>query len=391
MTCIGTPNYALHNLGTPRLIYPLLAAGITLLFLLFGGKARGEQPKADIRFTTVITKEPGRYIGWPTAAKTASGELLSVFSGDRDEHVCPWGKTELVRSFDGGRTWSAPVTVNNTPLDDRDAGILVTAKGTIIVSWFTSLAFDDSNYTKYYPAEMVKSWKRHAEKLGPETRKQWLGSWIRRSTDGCRTWEDPVRVQGSAPHGPVQLRDGCLLYVGRVYFDAEPSLSAEESGDDGRTWRRIGTIPLPPGDTIANYHEPHAVETERGQIVVLIREEARNVMMQSESYDGGMTWTTAHSTGIWGCPPHLLRLRDGRLVVVYGYRREPFGERSCISTDSGTTWDAAHPIAIAPAFDGDLGYPASVELDDGSIFTVYYQKDKPGEKTCLMGTRWQLK
>jgi hypothetical protein len=376
-----------------RLVYPLVAAGIALLFLPFGGRVRGEEPGADILFTTVVCKEPGRYIGWPTVVKTASGELLAVFSGDRDEHVCPWGKTEIVRSADGGRTWSSPVTVNNTPLDDRDAGILLTEKGTVIVSWFTSLAFDDSNYTKHYPAELVKSWRRHAEKLGPETRKQWLGSWVRRSTDGGRTWGDPVRVQGSAPHGPIQLRGSRLLYVGRVYFDSEPSLSVEESSDDGQTWRRIGTVPIPPGGDIKYYHEPHAVETDflPGRIVVMIREEEHNIMMQSESTDGGRTWTTAHSTGIWGCPPHLLRLRDGRLVAVYGYRREPFGERACISINGGRTWDTPHPITIASAHDGDLGYPASVELADGSIFTVFYQKEKPGEKTCLMGTRWRLK
>jgi len=29
-----------------------------------------------------------------------------------------------------------------------------------------------------------------------------------------------------------------------------------------------------------------------------------------------------------------------------------------------------------------------INLDDGSIFTVYYQINKPGERTCLMSTRW---
>jgi hypothetical protein len=40
---------------------------------------------------------------------------------------------------------------------------------------------------------------------------------------------------------------------------------------------------------------------------------------------------------------------------------------------------------------GDLGYPASVQLPDGSIYTVYYQIDKPHEKTSLMGTNWKIK
>ncbi len=374
-----------------RYIYPLAVSIVALILFLAAGKGRAQESGAEIVFQTVIAKEPGRYIGWPTIAKTASGELLAVFSGDRDEHVCPWGKTELVRSSDNGKTWSAPVTINNTPLDDRDAGIIVTRKGTIIVSWFTSLAFDDSNYYKHYPADVVASWRRHAEKLGPETRKQWLGSWVRRSTDGGRTWGDPIRMQGSTPHGPIELKDGRLLYVGRVLYNWEPSVSVEESSDDGVTWKRIGTVPVAPGDNIASYHEPHPVEAADGTIVTVIREEKRNIMMQSESRDGGKTWSVPRQSGVWGCPPHLIRLHDGRILFVYGHRRQPYGERACVSADNGRTWSVDNPITIAPALNGDLGYPASVELGDGSIFTVYYQKDKPDEKTCLMGTLWRLK
>jgi hypothetical protein len=41
----------------------------------------------QILSTSVICKEPGRSLAWPTIAKTPAGELLVVFSGDRDEHV----------------------------------------------------------------------------------------------------------------------------------------------------------------------------------------------------------------------------------------------------------------------------------------------------------------
>ena len=166
----------------------------------------------------------------------------------------------------------------------------------------------------------------------------------------------------------------------------------EESRDDGRTWQRIGTIPVAPGEKIENYHELHAVELENGKIIVMIRynppESENNIMRQTESSDGGKTWTVPHSTGIWGYPPHLIGLSDGRIIVVYGHRREPYSERACISRDGGKTWDVENSIEIKSAINGDLGYPASVKLDDGTIFTIYYQIDKEGEKTCLMGTRW---
>ena len=370
----------------------MLFSVLLLSIIAFSGSVAAQESKATIISSQVICKEPGRYIGWPTIAKTAEGELLVVFSGDRDEHVCPWGKTELVRSSDGGKTWSEPVIVNNTPLDDRDAGIILTKQGTIIVSWFTSLAFDEPQYQKYYSAEVTETWKRHAEKLSPETRKRWLGCWIRRSTDGGKTWGDHIRVQGNSPHGPIQLRDGRILYAGKTLWEENKSLSVEESSDDGRTWQRIGTIPVAPGEKIEHYHELHAVELENGKIIVLIRynppERENNIMRQTESSDGGKTWTVPHSTGIWGYPPHLIALNDGRIVVVYGHRKEPYSERACISRDGGRTWDFDNTIELKSAINGDLGYPASVELDDGSIVTVYYQIDKEGEKTCLMGTRW---
>jgi hypothetical protein len=31
-----------------------------------------------------------------------------------------------------------------------------------------------------------------------------------------------------------------------------------------------------------------------------------------------------------------------------------------------------------------------VELNDGTLLTVYYQQERAGEKTCLMATRWRL-
>jgi len=381
--------------STTRAVPWIFVITATVSFLhLAGTESLAQETKATIISSKVLCKEPGHYIGWPTVAKTLGGELLAVFSGDRDEHVCPWGKTEMVRSGDGGKTWSKPVTVNNTPLDDRDAGIIVTSGGTMLVSWFTSLAFDDPRYIKHYPADVTKTWRRHADKLGPEIRSEWLGCWVRRSLDGGNKWGDFIRVPVNAPHGPIELDDGRLLYVGKTLWAENKTLQVLESRDEGVTWRKLGEIKVAPGESIGHYHELHAVETLDGKLVVLIRynppERENNIMRQTESTDGGKTWSTPHPTGIWGYPPHLIRLADGRVVVVYGHRRKPFSERACVSYDNCKTWDVEHPIELKSAENTDLGYPASVEMDDGSIFTVYYQPDKTGEKTCLMGTHWKL-
>ena len=352
-------------------------------------------PDAEILETKVLCHEPGRYIGWPTIMKTRSGELVVVFSGNRDDHVCPYGITQMVRSSDNGKTWSLPVTINNTPLDDRDAGIIQTKADTWVVSWFTSLAFDRPHFYKEHP-----DWKRHAEKLGPETRKRWLGSWIRRSEDNGKTWGDPIRVKVSAPHGPIQLRDGRLLYIGSGTFHNRHGIGVEESRDDGKTWQVISEIPIPPTDSLNVYYEPHVVELKNGKLVAMFRYQPRDLaqrfLRQSESTDGGRTWTITHKTPIWGYPPHLIQLKNGWVLVVYGVRKKPYSERACISKDGGRTWDVAHEITLTHSIiengrTGDLGYPASVQLDDGSIWTVYYEVAHTGEKPSLMATHWKLK
>ena len=71
-----------------------------------------------------MPKEKFGYFGWPSIARQADGTLIVAASGFRNQHVCPWGRTVVCKSHDDGATWSAPIVVNNTPLDDRDAGVI---------------------------------------------------------------------------------------------------------------------------------------------------------------------------------------------------------------------------------------------------------------------------
>ncbi len=331
-----------------------------------------------------------RYIGWPTVARTRSGELLAVFSGDRDFHVCPWGRVFLVRSSDQGETWSEPVCIANTPLDDRDAGIIETKEGTLVVAWFSVDAFIKT--CPYYA--------RHSTKSPPEVRERWLGQFVIRSTDGGKTWGPPAQTVGSAPHGPIELADGRLLYVGiNCRLGDERTLAVEESRDDGLSWKHITDIPIPDDEPVTFFAEPHVVETTSGKLVAMFRYESNDTLelylWQSESLDGGKSWSVVHPTPIWGYPPHLLELSNGWLLVSYSRRTRPWSERACISRDEGETWDVENEISYSNATEDavswDFGYPSSVELDDGSILTVYYQTHKRFERPCLMSTRWKIR
>jgi hypothetical protein len=148
------------------------------------------------------------------------------------------------------------------------------------------------------------------------------------------------------------------------------------SADDGRSWERLAAIAPRPGDRADDYRELHGVEAADGRLVVHIRNHSAsntNVTLQTESTDGGRNWSVPHPIGVWGLQSHLLRLRDGRLVMSYGHRRPPFGNQARVSQDRGRSWSQPVPISEDGA-GSDLGYPPTEELGDGSLLTVWYER-----------------
>ena len=83
-----------------------------------------------------------------------------------------------------------------------------------------------------------------------------------------------------------------------------------------------------------------------------------------------------------------LPLKTSRVRIPFGYRSVPYGEHAIVSYDHGKTW--SEPLVLCEARDGDIGYPCTVEMDDGSLFTVYYQRYADDAKTSMLYTRWRL-
>jgi hypothetical protein len=97
-----------------------------------------------------------------------------------------------------------------------------------------------------------------------------------------------------------------------------------------------------------------------------------------------------HAIGVWGLPSHLLRLRDDRLLMSYGHRRPPFGNQARISSDHGRTW--SEPLIVSgDGASGDLGYPSTVELGDGRLLTVWYERLKDTPRAVIRQAIWRLK
>ena len=352
--------------------------------------SRAASPPARILATRVISLLPHRYHGWPTLARRKSGELLLVCSGGRESHVCPFGRVELMRSPDGGATWSYPRTVLDGPIDDRDAGVLETAKGSILITTFTSLAYEPQLSAKQ--GEAADRWRAAHNRVNAEQRQLALGTWMIRSTDGGVTFSGRYRVPLDSPHGPIQLGDGRLLYAGKALWTPENKVGFCASDDDGQTWTWLADLPTRPGDRHTDYHELHAVETNSGRLIAHIRNHNSahsRETLQSESTDGGKTWSIPHPIGVWGLPSHLLKLRDGRLLMSYGHRRKPFGNQARLSEDEGKTWSP--PIILSgDGVGGDLGYPSTVELDDGRLVTVWYERMADSPRAVLRQATWKL-
>ena len=365
--------------------------------LFAGGRVlRADAPGYEVTETQVINLDGG-YHGWPTVTRRRNGQLVCVSSGGREAHVCPFGQVMMIVSHDDGVSWSYPQVILDGPIDDRDAGILETDQGTLLATTFTSLAYEPILEKaladpESWDAERLAKWKAAHGRMPAEARQRHLGCWMIHSEDGGATWSERYRSVVNSPHGPIQLSGGRLLYPGKVLWQGESRVGVAESFDDGRNWHWLAGIPTREGDDPKNYHELHGVEASDGKLVVQIRNHnsANNrETLQTESTDGGKTWSTPHAIGVWGLPSFLTRLNDGRLLMSYGYRREPFGNQARLSEDGGETW--SEPMTISgDGAGGDLGYPSTVQLGDDSLLTVWYEKMAGSSRAVLRQAKWRL-
>lgn len=370
------------------------------------GRSLAQTSAGTVLETRIISKQPEFYHGWSTVMRRKNGELWLTWSGGRVSHVCPFGQVHAMTSRDEGKTWTWPRVLLDSAIDDRDSGVLESAKGTLIATTFTSLAYE-SHLEKKKSFSTLKSggwemgdmkaqeferWMACHERLSAEERKADLGVWVIRSEDGGMTWSGRIDSNVNSPHGPIQLADGRLLYAGKQLWTEEKKIGVCESKDDGLTWQWVSEIPSRMGDTpVSDYHELHAVEAADGTILVQVRNHSatdKGWTLQTESSDGGKTWSELHPI-CYGLPSHLLRLRDDRILMTYGHRRAPFGNQARISSDNGKTW-SEEIILSGDGIGGDLGYPSTVELTDGSLLTVWYESMADQPLAVLRQAHWTL-
>lgn len=354
-----------------------------------------------------------RYQAWPTSCIDEQGTVY-VLDSLRLTHIDPFGKNVLYKSTDGGDTWSDGVVINDTPLDDRDAGLLYLGNGKMLMTYFCHpTSYYLERETKWQ--SMIDETERDAllqkwESLTTEERKG--GSYVRLSDDYGETWGDPIRVPVSSPHGPTLLANGDLMYVGTIsYQNAADNAGgtvypygtyAFVSHDGGRTWEYKSRIKFFAGFSDSDFYEPYAVQLASGRILVALRAEGEKFDNKTAVYltysdNGGKTWsrTAVVCEGFVGGPAHLVQLPNGAVLMTYGRRvNEPgnaCGIRARISYDDGKTWGDEIVLSTPrDPSDSDLGYPTTVILTDGTLLTVFYQHYFTDAYPSVLCTKWEL-
>jgi BNR repeat-like domain len=349
----------------------------------------------------------GGFVGWVSPVRLKNGDWLVGFNagywhasaptplryspenletylklGMPSHIVAPTGgRAMLIRSTDQGKTWSKPLTMLDTPDDDRHPAFMELPDGTLLCSLFTYPGVDNADLQKN-PSFACRTA-------------------VIRSFDNGKTWDTelirpPSPFLGDETNGPmVLLKDGSALMTidGTPKNGGASQVALFTIKDKGTTWHLLSTVRS--GHKLQEVTVSKEMDTKKSSVLskehpldeanTVVLPDGQWVMMARPegdicwSLDQGKTWTEPVTFGMRMYAPSLYVLRDGTLVCLHGsYQPDHSGLRVIFSTDGGHTW-------IAPAKDyGFLvsrcyGYAKAMELPDGSLFIT--DQDRGGHTT----------
>jgi hypothetical protein len=341
----------------------------------------------------VVYREEGRFAGWPANHGIWSwgNEILVGFSRGyykdlgRFHHIDREKPEEflLARSRDGGETWSVE--------KPQPRGILAGTPGMRHGTMPPHLAEDQPN-------ELREPIRFDHPDFAVTVRMENSNNGMSRfffSYDRGKNWRGPFRLPLFDQKGVMGRTDyvvdgpeKCTLFLTASKANGrEGRPFCARTADGGLSWQFVSFIgPEPIGYAIM----PASVRLSASDLVTTIRRQdlPRSWIEAYASGDDGATWTflsiAEPDTGE-GNPPSLLWLRDKRLCLIYGSRREPFGIYARLSSDQGKFW--GKPITLRDDAGGrDIGYVRSIVRPDGQVVAVYYYHDRTGPTRYLAAT-----
>ena len=332
----------------------------------------------------IIYQDERFYAAFPSVVSRPDGELLVAFrraperrryGAERHSHCDPNSYLVLVRSRDLGRTWSEePELIYAHPFGgSQDPCMVELDDGSLLVTSYAWMVV---------PTEALEQGEKamHTAFGWPFT---FLGGYLMRSVDNGTSWQGPIlppQIEGQTTYFrdvpiPAMNRGAmCQASDGSVYWavahdpvdsPGRTVLDLLVSDTWGEEWEHRGLIAA---DKTVVFNETSMIETVGGDLVAFARTsqfEDHGVVVRS--HDMGATWEPWEDMGVIGHPYHALRLPDGRVFLVYGYRHEPYGIRARVLDPECRDFGGEEIVLRDDGGSGDLGYPRTHLRDDGSF------------------------
>lgn len=321
---------------------------------------------------------------WPNLSTLANGtQVVSIFN--KPSHGRMPGDVECWISEDGGRFWDKKGTsVPHDPMTNRMNVAAGTANNNdlIVIASGWTLKESGENNDLFNLTSVIRAW-------------------VSCSGDGGKKWKVhkdafPVAAIGFTEYIPfgdiLEAHDGSLrvMAYNQSNDKAVNTASMFSSSDNGKTWKWLSQ--MSDGKNTSAFSKGHnetaPFHVGKGKWIAAARRwKAGQAMDLFISNDDGKTWTLESPlTEENQHPGHITRLNDGNLLLTFGNRIQgAFGVGIKMSKDNGQTWGKTR-LLINDLTSSDCGYPASVQLKDGSVMTVFYAKGNATHHRYHMGT-----
>ena len=302
-------------------------------------KRAGDDPFGSVAFSSELIFEkiadaPAHHCS--TITEAGNGDLLVVWYGGSYESADDQALF-LSRRKKGARGWSKPeVLIRDSAQPPGNAVVFRAGAKRLGIVW--------ARMEAARPLRRGGGWG--------QTR-----LFYRMSKDHGVTWSKDEPFLGGVHEGlrnvPITLTSGELLLPLAHSF--------ARTKDDGRTWERMGSVNAG--------GQPTVIERADGSLLTLLRKGPR--ILQTESRDGGRTWSPAVETGLRNPDAGIAmtRLRNGHLVLIFndsGMARTPLNIAR--SLDEGRTWESPLALESNP---GEYSYPCVIQAADDKIHITY--------------------
>lgn len=304
--------------------------------------------------------EENRYWqGCPSVAVTKGGRLFAAWYSGGMFEPCIDNYNLMVKSDDGGKTWSKPLVVIETDkkrkMRNIDIELWITEENELWIMWVMSPYYETSEKASI---KNFKPFDFHKEFNG-------VTVMVCKNPDAEElVFEEPrYMCKGFLRNKPIKISDGRII-APAYDWDNEEYYMIRISSDNGKTFEDVKTGKKPQNKV---YDESMVYEYD-GVLHLLARTNL-GYYAKTDSFDGGKTWTeTEEFEKAPSTRMYIGVLKSGAVAYVRNVSDEKRnGMKVCLSRDGGKTF----PYELVLDDRANLSYPDLDEDDKGNLYIVY--------------------